>query len=122
MACARPGAATAANPTPSGHQGHAILPVLCPGGRFHTTELDMNTASAGAAPETEPTIPAGTTNDALPVHFFTIVLNGEPFIRYHETMLAQLPFRWHWHVIEGVAALRHDTAWSAATGGRVSEA
>ena len=59
--------------------------------------------------------------DALPVHFFTIVLNGEPFIRYHETMLAQLPFRWHWHVVEGVAALRHDTAWSTATGGRVPD-
>ncbi|HWT09185.1 MAG TPA: glycosyltransferase family 1 protein [Roseomonas sp.] len=57
----------------------------------------------------------------LPVHFFTIVLNGEPFIRYHETMLAQLPFRWHWHVVEGVAALRHDTAWSTATGGRVTD-
>jgi glycosyltransferase involved in cell wall biosynthesis len=59
--------------------------------------------------------------DDLPVHFFTIVLNGEPFIRYHETMLAKLPFRWHWHVVEGVAALRHDTAWSAAHGGRVPE-
>jgi glycosyltransferase involved in cell wall biosynthesis len=57
----------------------------------------------------------------LPIHFFTIVLNGEPFIRYHETMLAKLPFRWHWHVVEGVAALRHDTAWSTATGGRVSD-
>jgi len=56
---------------------------------------------------------------SLPIHFFTIVLNGEPFIRYHETMLAQLPFRWHWHVVEGVAALRHDTAWSVAAGGRV---
>ncbi len=57
----------------------------------------------------------------LPIHFFTIVLNGEPFIRYHETMLAALPFHWHWHVVEGVAALRHDTAWSAAGGGRVSD-
>ena len=57
----------------------------------------------------------------LPVHFFTIVLNGEPFIRYHEQMLRQLPFRWHWHVVEGVAALRHDTAWSTATGGKVTD-
>ncbi|WP_219762395.1 glycosyltransferase family 4 protein [Neoroseomonas alba] len=57
--------------------------------------------------------------EGLPIHFFTIVLNGEPFIRYHEAMLAQLPFRWHWHVVEGVAALRHDTAWSVAAGGRV---
>ncbi len=55
----------------------------------------------------------------LPVHFFTIVLNGKPFIRYHETMLAKLPFSWHWHVVEGVADLRHDTAWSTASGGRV---
>lgn len=60
--------------------------------------------------------------DELPVHFFTIVLNGEPFIRYHEEMLRRLPFRWHWHVVEGVAALRHDTAWSTAAGGRVTDA
>jgi len=57
----------------------------------------------------------------LPIHFFTIVLNGEPFIRYHEQMLRQLPFRWHWHVVEGVAALKHDTAWSLATGGKVTD-
>ena len=36
-------------------------------------------------------------------------------------MLAKLPFRWHWHVVEGVAALRHDTAWSTANGGRVTD-
>jgi glycosyltransferase involved in cell wall biosynthesis len=57
----------------------------------------------------------------LPVHFFTIVLNGEPFIRYHLPVLRSLPFRWHWHVIEGVAALVHDTAWSVASGGHVPE-
>jgi hypothetical protein len=82
----------------------------------------MNTAPAGAAPDAECTVPTGAMDEALPVHFFTIVLNGEPFIRYHETMLARLPFRWHWHVIEGVAALRHDTAWSTAQGGRVTNA
>lgn len=54
-----------------------------------------------------------------PVHFFTIVLNGEPFIRYHIEMMKQLPFHWHWHIIEGVAALKHDTAWSVALGGKV---
>jgi glycosyltransferase involved in cell wall biosynthesis len=69
-----------------------------------------------------PVAPQGDRrDDELPIHFFTIVLNGEPFIRYHESMLAALPFRWHWHVVEGVAALRHDTAWSAAGGGRVSD-
>jgi glycosyltransferase involved in cell wall biosynthesis len=58
----------------------------------------------------------------LPVHFFTIVLNGEPFIRYHLDVFRQLPFRWHWHVVEGVASLAHDTAWSAAAGGRIDPA
>lgn len=57
----------------------------------------------------------------LPVHFFTIVLNGEPFIRYHIEAFAKLPFRWHWHIVEGVASLVHDTAWSVAGGGRVDD-
>jgi glycosyltransferase involved in cell wall biosynthesis len=60
-------------------------------------------------------------DEDLPIHFFTIVLNGEPFIRYHEELFSQLPMRWHWHVIEGVAALTHDTAWSVAAGGHVSD-
>jgi glycosyltransferase involved in cell wall biosynthesis len=55
----------------------------------------------------------------LQVHFFTIVLNGEPWIRYHEQVLAKLSFNWHWHIIEGVASLSHDTAWSTAAGGRI---
>lgn len=58
-------------------------------------------------------------HDEPPVHFFTIVLNGEPFIRYHLDMMLKLPFRWHWHVVEGVAALVHDTAWSVGGGGRI---
>lgn len=59
--------------------------------------------------------------ESLPVHFFTIVLNGEPFIRYHIDVLKTLPFRWHWHVVEGVANLVHDTAWSVASGGRIDD-
>lgn len=55
----------------------------------------------------------------LPIHFFTIVLNGEPFIRHHIDVLKELPFPWHWHVIEGVAALNHDTAWSRRNGGTI---
>jgi len=58
----------------------------------------------------------------LPVHFFTIVLNGDPFIRYHLDVFRRLPFRWHWHVVEGVAELVHDTAWSVASGGRIDPA
>ncbi len=59
--------------------------------------------------------------DLLPVHFFTIVLNGEPFIRHHLETFTQLPFRWHWHIIEGVAEHKHDTAWTLAYGGRITD-
>jgi FkbM family methyltransferase len=57
----------------------------------------------------------------LPVHFFTIVLNGMPFIRHHIEMMQDLPFDWHWHIVEGVADLKHDTAWSVGNGGAVTE-
>ncbi|MGA3065980.1 MAG: glycosyltransferase family 1 protein [Tepidisphaeraceae bacterium] len=59
--------------------------------------------------------------DPLPMHFWTIVLDGEPFIRYHIDVFKKLPFEWHWHIIEGVAELVHDTAWSVAAGGHVPE-
>lgn len=55
----------------------------------------------------------------LPIHFFTIVLNGQPFIEYHLQVFQALELPWHWHVIEGVAELKHDTAWSVAQGGRI---
>ncbi len=58
-------------------------------------------------------------NHSLPIHFFTIVLNGQPFIQYHLNILQQLPFKWHWHIIEGVADLKHDTAWSLENGGTI---
>lgn len=54
------------------------------------------------------------------IHFFTIVLNGKPFIEYHINVFRQLPFKWHWHIIEGVAELKNDTAWSLGNGGRIS--
>jgi len=60
------------------------------------------------------------TEDQLPVHFFTIVLNGNPFIQYHIEVFSKLPFNWHWHIIEGVADLKNDTAWSVAGGGKIS--
>lgn len=58
-------------------------------------------------------------NDDLSVHFFTIVLNGEPFIRYHLDVFEELEFRWHWHVIEGVAEHVRDSAWPLRLGGRI---
>ncbi len=57
----------------------------------------------------------------LPIHFFTLVLNGLPFIEYHIEVFKCLPFRWHWHIIEGVADLNHDTSWSKVLGGRISD-
>lgn len=51
------------------------------------------------------------------IHFFTIVLNGEPFIRQHLAMFESLPMDWHWHIVEGIANLTHDTAWSKPLGG-----
>ncbi|NWF98010.1 MAG: glycosyltransferase [Nitrospirae bacterium] len=57
----------------------------------------------------------------LPIHFFTIVLNGEPFIRHHIEVFKQLPFKWHWHIIEGVADLKYDTAWSLKYGARITD-
>ncbi len=74
--------------------------------------------SAIAEPRETPEAQA-TGAAALPVHFFTIVLNGQPYIRHHLEQMKRLPFEWHWHVMEGVAELKHDTAWSVAAGGRI---
>ncbi len=71
------------------------------------------------AEKTAPGIARG--EDDLPVHFLTIVLNGQPFIRHHIDIFKQLPFKWHWHIVEGLADLKHDTAWSLERGGRISE-
>ncbi len=57
---------------------------------------------------------------SMPIHFFTIVLNGEPFIHHHVEVFRQLPFNWHWHIIEGIADLKHDTAWCLQFGGRIT--
>lgn len=55
------------------------------------------------------------------IHFFTIVLNGKPFIEKHIETFKSLSIKWHWHLIEGVADLKHDTAWSIPTGGHIPE-
>ena len=59
--------------------------------------------------------------DPLPIHFFTIVLNGQPFIASHLEVFRKLRAEWHWHVVEGVARLTHDTAWSLRRGGHIDE-
>ena len=38
----------------------------------------------------------------MKIHFFTVVLNGQPYIEYHKRLMEHLPMHWHWHVIEGM--------------------
>ena len=61
------------------------------------------------------------TLNNLEIHFFTIVINGQPFIEKHIETFKNLPMKWHWHIVEGIAELKHDTAWSLAAGGRIPE-
>lgn len=79
-----------------------------------------NDDAPASAPPIGMQIPA--TDQTLPVHFLTIVLNGLPYLRHHIEQFRQLDFDWHWHVIEGVAELRHDTAWSVPSGGKIPAA
>ena len=55
----------------------------------------------------------------LKIVFVTLVYDGMPFLRHHPTVFSKLKIPWEWHVVEGVALLRHDTAWSLAQGGRI---
>ena len=59
------------------------------------------------------------TKKTLEIHFFTIVLNGQPFIEHHIKTFSALPIKWHWHIVEGVADLKYDTAWSLQNGGTI---
>ncbi|NBR70658.1 MAG: glycosyltransferase [Proteobacteria bacterium] len=42
-----------------------------------------------------------------------------PFLRHHHQVFVRLKIPWQWHVVEGLADLRHDTAWSLENGGRL---
>jgi len=53
------------------------------------------------------------------LHFFTLVFDGMPFLGHHHKVFAKLNIPWQWHVVEGLADLKHDTAWSLRTGGRL---
>ena len=61
------------------------------------------------------------SNNTTKVHFFTLVLNGHPFIEQHISTFSTLPIDWHWHIIEGVASLAGDTGWSLPNGGHIPE-
>jgi len=57
----------------------------------------------------------------LKINFFTIVYNGMPFIKHHIQEFEKTKLDWHWHIVEGLADLKHDTAWSISTGGEITE-
>jgi FkbM family methyltransferase len=61
------------------------------------------------------------TDRRTPLHFFTIVLNGMPFMAHHINQFRRIDGPWHWHIVEGVGSLVHDTAWSVKNGGRVPD-
>lgn len=75
----------------------------------------------GGEPRKLARAPAARAIPDLSVHFFTIVLNGMPFLPQQWEVLKALPGLWHWHVVEGVAELKHDTSWSLRNGGALPE-
>lgn len=56
----------------------------------------------------------------MKVVFFTIVLNGMPFLRHHYEMMRRLSLDWQWIVVEGVASLTHDTGWGLSRGAKIN--
>jgi ADP-heptose:LPS heptosyltransferase len=58
----------------------------------------------------------------LKIEFFTIVYNGQPWIRGQAEFLRRLEgVDWRWHVVEGLAEHVKDTAWCKEAGGRISD-
>ncbi len=55
------------------------------------------------------------------INFFTLVLNGMPFIKYHIEIFKNLKVPWMWHIVEGVADLVRDTAWSVPLSGKITD-
>ena len=118
------GAQTCAGPELNPADGLSLLganPLLINSiSNITTSMLEPFLSGSKCSAESETHPPCADTTPSLPIHFFTIVLNGEPFIRHHIEVLRQLPFKWHWHIIEGLAKLTHCTAWSLKNGAQIS--
>jgi hypothetical protein len=54
------------------------------------------------------------------INFLTLVLDGQPWISHHITILNKLKCDWQWHVVEGVAEPVNDTAWCKRMPARLS--
>jgi len=57
----------------------------------------------------------------MKIEFFTIVYNGQPWIRGQAEFFRRLKgVDWRWHVVEGLAEHAKDTAWCKEAGGSIS--
>lgn len=99
-----------------GYRVHTITPAGGLGDEVRDTDTWFGQYLAVAPQRARTATPA---DRSTPIHFFTIVLNGRPFIERHVEQFRRIGGPWHWHVVEGVSDLVHDTAWSVARGGRV---
>jgi hypothetical protein len=58
----------------------------------------------------------------MKIEFFTIVYNGQPWIRGQAEFFRQLVgVDWRWHLVEGLAEHVKDTGWCKEAGGRISD-
>ena len=58
----------------------------------------------------------------MKIEFFTIVYNGQPWIRGQAEFFRQLVgLDWRWHLVEGLAEHVKDTGWCKEVGGRISD-
>lgn len=103
-----------------GYRCHTITDAGGIGDEVHDSHA-RHTQYIAIAPDARP--PAATAADTkTPIHFFTIVLNGKPFIEHHAEVFSQIDGPWHWHIIEGVGTHVGDTSWCAKRGGAVTSA
>lgn len=56
----------------------------------------------------------------MEINFFTIVLDGMPWITHHLPVFEKLNFPWQWWVMEGVSAPENCTSWCAPIAPRLS--
>ena len=56
----------------------------------------------------------------MKVYFFTIVLDGMPFITHHLPVFNRLSFDWEWRIVEGVALPENCTRWCGRIDPRIS--
>lgn len=54
------------------------------------------------------------------ITFFTIVLDGQPWISRHLEAFEKLPFDWRWIIVEGVADSANCTSWCSRIAPRLS--